>query len=34
MQKYHSLYIRMLSKYLNTCVTERMYELTENLFQP
>ena len=34
MQIYHSLYIRILSKYSNTYVTERIYELTEYLFQP
>ena len=27
MQKYHLLYIRILSRYLNTCVTKRIYEL-------
>ena len=34
MQKYHSMHIRILSRYSNTCVTERIYELTEYLFQP
>ena len=34
MQKYHSLYIRILSRYSNTCVTERTYKLTKYLFQP
>ena len=33
MQKYHSLCIRILSRYSNTCVTKRIYELTEYLFQ-
>ena len=33
-QKYHSLYIRILSRYLNTCVTERIYKLSEYLFKP
>ena len=34
MQKYHLLYIRILSRYSNTCVTKWIYELTEYLFQP
>ena len=32
-QKYHSLYIRILSKYSNTCVTKQTYKLTKYLFQ-
>ena len=34
MQKYHSLYMRMLFRHSNTCVTEQIYKLTEYLFQP
>ena len=34
MQKYHLLYIQILSWYSNTCVTKWIYEQIEYLFQP
>ena len=33
LQKYHSLYTRTLSWYLNTCVTEQIYKQIKYLFQ-
>ena len=32
MQKYHSLCIRIVFRYSNTCVTKRIYELTNRIF--